>query len=136
MDEAAVSNQLLAVSNQQLAVRAMGAELVMSAFVDLYEHANDSIAAQDALMDFYRKVGLLCSGWELTDDEAWEIFDGIRTAEIDDRAKDAYLSALEVAVQNHHPQGLAALILGTIHAEQGMIVLRMHQQKQLEVGDV
>lgn len=77
-------------------------------------------------MAFYRKVGVLCSNWTLTDDDAWEAFDGIRTAEIPDLVKDAYLSALDVAIQNHHPRGLAAPLLNTIRAEQSLLVLRMY----------
>lgn len=121
----------LVFSDQQLAVS------FTSGFVGLHERSTESFEAQDALMAFYRQVGLLCSGWELADDEAWEIFDGICAAEVDDRAKDAYLAALDVAVQNHHPLGSAALdLLKAIHGTQGMIVLRMHQRKQLEVGNV
>jgi hypothetical protein len=101
--------QLLAMIDEPLVV----------GFLALYEHSNDSVQAQDALMAFYRKVGLIDGNYEITDEEARTTFGSIvEDQRLSNMEKDAYLSALDVAVQNHHPHGMAADILNEIQAAQ------------------
>ena len=103
-----------------------GNMLIITSFVELFHKAGDSVAAQDQLLNFYKKVGILAdSSYEITDEEAWDLFDAIRHDEtLTPEAKGAYLSALDVTIQNHHPRGLAAPILRCIATSQAEIVMR------------
>lgn len=104
---------------------------IMDLFVGLYIASSDSIEAQDALIAYYRKIGLIGGNYVIDDDEARRAFDDIVTDQsLSNIEKDAYLSALDVAVLNHHPHGMAAEILNEIHAAQGELVLKL-----LEVHD-
>lgn len=88
---------------------------LMTPFVGLYLASSDSIPAQDALMAFYRDMGLIGGNYEITDTEAQDTFnDIVNDQRLSNIEKDAYLSALDVAVQNHHARGMAADILTDI----------------------
>ena len=93
-------------------------------FLRLYGQASDSVCDQDALVEFYEGVGMIGGGFEITDDEARRTFDSIMADErLGAVEKDAYLDALDVAVQNHHSAGMAAEIMNEIHLAQGWLVM-------------
>lgn len=94
-------------------------------FLELFDHQFDSVDCQDELMQFYEFVGVIGGNYEINDSESEQLFtDIVLTPELNGVEKFAYLSALDVAVQNHHPRGLAAEIITEIHALQGAMVLK------------
>lgn len=94
-------------------------------FMDLFQHSSDSTEAQDELVLFYEETALIGGGYSISDDEARQTFDSIVADEaLSAGEKDAYLSALDVAVQNHHDAGMAAEIMNEIHAMQGELILK------------
>jgi len=96
----------------------------MDLFMGLYEHASDSIEAQDELIAFYKSMAMIGGGYSISDADARQTFENIMKDEsLCAHKKDAYLSALDVMVQNHHPAGMAAGIMNEIHAAQGNLIL-------------
>lgn len=88
-------------------------------FMELYERSADCVCAQDALVGFYEETAMIGGGYSISDDEARRTFENILSDEsLNAREKDAYLSALDVAVQNHHTAGMGADVVNQIHAAQ------------------
>jgi len=97
-------------------------------FLEHFQKSSESLAAQDALIEFYEETAMIGGGYTLSDAEVRATFENITNDDkLSSVEKDAYLSALDVAVQNHHPAGMAADILTEIHAAQSEYVLNGDQ---------
>ena len=81
-------------------------------FLRLFQQATDSVDAQDALIKMYEETAMIGGGYALSDAEARSTFENILgDAALSNDDKVAYLAALDVAIQNHHPAGMAAEII-------------------------
>jgi hypothetical protein len=92
-------------------------------FVELHQHASDSVEAQDAYHGYLFEQGLMCSNVYLPDELAQAKLDAILALPTSGVEKDALLSALDVAVQNNHPAGIGAEVINQIHAAQYAVLV-------------